>query len=156
MNNEQNRFIRYLMRHGVSITATQIAGDACPCISNNRSVYSAQWHADNPSADDCNKTGVINSTTTNTSIKAMLTFDANTLTNFLGIEAKGVIGEIQKGEVIMYGQCDTDGDFFDVSEFSERRDYLTYDSIEYFVRDNFKIDFTNNVGQVSILRIREA
>ena len=144
------------MRKGSAAIAVVITGDDCPCMSNNRNNYSAQWHADNPLADDCNKTGKLDTTSTTTNIKAMFTDGTQALGSLLNKEQISVIGEIQKGEQIMFGQCNTSGVFFDISGFVERRDYITYDGINYIVRDYFDINYMNDVGQVSILRKIEA
>ena len=150
--NEQKRFIKFLMRKGVTVVASIITGDVCPCMSNNRNNYSAQWHADNPLAEDCNKTGVINSTTTATNIKAMFIKGVQSLSSFLTKEQISVVGEIQKDEMFMLGQCNTSGTFYDVSSFVERRDYITVDSVDYLIRENTNIDYQNNIGQISILK----
>lgn len=136
---------------------TSVTGTVCPCMTwrdADRPSYSAEWHSLNPLADNCNKTGLIDTTTTTVAIKAMF-IAAGLMANMsmLSKEALTLIGELQNDDLVMYGAVNaSSGEFYDVSGLSEYNDKITYNSIDYIVRHHYNADFDANVGQVAVLK----
>jgi len=154
---KKERFLKYLYSKGKSITLTYYTGGSvCPCMISrdaNNPAYSAQWHIDNSSAEDCNGTGYIEQTEVSTTLKGNIQTELQSLSNFMNRENKSEIGELQKGDIVLFGQCSaSDGSWFDVSNLVEDRDYFTIDSNRYFRRNTTDINFESIVGQVSILK----
>jgi len=153
-------FCEDLNHFGKSATLVQVTGDACPCMtwrdSDNPS-YSAEWHRLNPAAEDCNGTGLINRTTTNTTIKAYF-YPPTALPNRLILtkEKIEVIGELQNDDLMLFGAVNAStGAYVDLSGLDELQDYITIDSRKYFVRHYYDLQNSDVVGQLALLRRKE-
>lgn len=149
----QQRFIEWLSRHGETATYNVISGDACPCMSSRGgggSSYSEEWHRNNSEDDDCGGTGLINSSTSATNIKAIFS-TPGVVANTIPIkEMLEVIGEIQNTDLFMWGTLDTDNDaYISISGNTEYVAYITKSSVDYSIRHVSTLPDTT--GQVAHL-----
>ena len=150
----QTRFLNWLARAPLaeSITITETSGTACPCMSSkNRTSYSEQWHRANPDDDDCNGTGLIDSTNTTTTVKAIIATPATMGTRIPGashmLEA---IGELAVTDLICWGFVNTSTNAQkSLSDPSDYTDKATYGGNDYFIRDVY--DIPGGVGQIARL-----
>lgn len=154
---DQEMYTIDLYHHGHDAALTQISGTTCPCMTwrdpDNPS-YSAEWHRLNPTADPCNGTGLIDTTTTNTSIKAFF-YPPTALPNrqILTKEMLAVIGEIAHDDLMLFGSVDaTTGVLVDLTGLNEARDYITYNSQKYLARHVFSLHTNIEVGQFALLK----
>ena len=156
MATRQQRFCKFLFRSGSDATVVSITGTQCPCMiyrSSEYPSYSQEWHRLYPSADDCGGSGLINSTTTSTAIKATFTTGIQSFATFMTNEIKVEIGEKQDWDMLMYGQCKaSDASFLDVSGYTEQDDYVTYNGNNYIIRHTFDVEYGGDVGQISLLK----
>jgi len=133
----QSRFLALVNRNGESVTLTVTTGTVCPCMSyKGRDSYSEEWHRLNPSEDDCGSTGLIDTTNTATTMKAILYFPqdiGNTPEAKAFLES---IGEIANTDLFALGNVKTsDLSFVDLRDYTEYDAKITYDSNNYSLRD---------------------
>jgi len=154
----RDQFLLWLATDDLAETATltTVTGDTCPCMEQGRKNYSPDWHVANPGEDDCEGTGLINTSTTTINIKAVFSpvgLAGNSIPTMK--EFIETIGEIQKDDLFLWGTVNTaDGSFADLSGKSEYTDYITKDSKKYLIRD--VSDIPASVGQVAHLVRRRA
>ena len=157
MTNEQ-RINRTIYKNGHSATVTVVAGDVCPCMifedANNPS-YSREWHRLNPTADDCSGTGLINTSSNDTNIKAMF-YPVALKVQSLNLDKESldkILGEMQNDDLIMYGAVDiSDLSTFDLSILSEYHDKILYRTNYYFVRHLFEIAADSFISQIAFIK----
>ena len=155
------RFLSWLNRCRLSETATltSVTGTACPCMTSrdaSNPSYSEEWHRNNSGEDDCNGTGLIDTTTVTTTFKAIFSppgLVGTTIPN--GTVLLQQIGEVTDDDLFMWGAVNSSTlaavSFDGLSEYN---DYITKDSIKYAVRD--VVDLPGSVGQVAVLVRRNA
>lgn len=128
----RSQFIKHLSHRGQAAVLYSITGTACPCWTYRGTGYSKQWHRDNPSADDCNGTGLISSSTASTNIKIFPYPIAAGIGSFnISDEIKQAIGKINDIDLIVYGTLDTDSHVFKSLVSYTDEDYITYDLNNY-------------------------
>ena len=154
---DQTVFMRDCYRFGNSATVTQVTGTACPCVKSSGS--SREWHRLNTGADECNGTGLINTTTTTTTVKAFFTNRLQSLMVFLNQFKKSEIGELDSADLFIFGVAKaSDASYFDISGLKEtgdnRANKITFASEDYLVRHVYSIAGLNEtvVGQVGLLK----
>lgn len=154
---DQERFLDWLNRFGDTCTMSVITGTVCPCSTSRDSSnpqYSLNWHRDNPSADACNGTLLISRTTTTTTIKAVI-HPPNVMATSIynGKEVLTALGEYQKDDMVYWGGINTSTlALVDISGKNENRDYITFNSINYSIRDVSKMYWKGSeLGQVARL-----
>jgi len=155
MASKQERFCKYLYRSGSDAILKSITGTVCPCMTSRSSsypAYSAEWHRLNPTAIDCNGVGKITTTTKSISIKAVFSIGIQSATAFLNSRDKSPIGEIPDYDLLMFGQCISDGSFLDISSYTEQDDYIIYNSSNYVIRNIYDIEYNGMIGQISLLK----
>jgi len=147
----QERFLNFLLTNSLAGTGTisEITGTACPCMisrdSSNPS-YSEKWHRDNPVGDgdeDCASTGTIDpgKTTTVTTFKAIFATPHMVAGVIPGSkELLDSIGEKSNSDLYLWGLVNTTTlAVIPILEKSEYVTYITYDSINYLIRDAWEI-----------------
>lgn len=156
---KQTRFCMHLLRKGASATLSSVTGTQCPCMISrdaDNPEYSHEWHRLYPDADDCNGTGLIDTTTTTTTIKGMVyPVQAATAAGLLSKEIMEVIGETQKDDLLWLGTANgTTGAFVDLSSYTEADDSISYESITYNIRHTFSFPWGSeaNVAQAAIFK----
>ena len=134
-----------------TITLTVVTGDQCPCMISrdaNNPTYSEQWHRDNSGEDDCQGTGLINSSTADTTLKCILGTWGIISNSIPG--AKKVlteIGEVNTTDLFGYGFVNTSTlAFTSLLSYTEYNAYITYSSVEYNIKDVFEV---MNIGEVA-------
>jgi len=154
----QGRFFEQLSIYGDSAVLTKITGTACPCMSyKDRDSYSEEYHRNNPLAEDCGGTGLIDpgKTTTNINIKFIVS-DINTASTFLpkALDIKEVYGEINARDLFIIGTMDTSNSNTseDLRNLNEYANWITYDSQKYLIR--FVTPIPKSVGQIALLKPR--
>jgi hypothetical protein len=157
---QQERLAKFLVRRGMTATVTIVTGTQCPCMISrdpNNPSYNPEWHVTvNPSADDCGGSGLINTTTTVTTVYASFMNEMQNINTLLTDQLLKEIGEVKTTDVIMVGQFEADGTFFNMSQFSEQSDKVTFGGVDYVVRHYHDIYHGELVGQVSLLKRKEA
>jgi hypothetical protein len=137
---DAERFLSWLYDFGSAATLNIVTGTACPCMvsrDSTKSEYSPEWHRNNPTALVCSGTGVITTTTTTTNIKAII-HPPGVMFNsiYAPKETLVPIGELQKDDMLFWGSVNTStGAFVDLSGKNENKDYVTFNSINYALRD---------------------
>ena len=132
----RDRMKRFMLQEGETATLTVITGDECRCFTYRDSAhprYDPEWHAQNPTAEDCQGTGLVNRTETVTTIKAFFHHPAHYSAEVQSKENKYVeVGELLNGELIMQGTFDTSGNFIDMSSYTEKTARITYLGTDYY------------------------
>jgi hypothetical protein len=91
-----------LARYGVTASLETVAGTVCPC-TTERGAYSPEWHRLNPAAASCAGTGLVNRTTTTTSIKAMF-YEAGIAGDEIHKKFSAeIIGQVKDDDLFMLG-----------------------------------------------------
>ena len=154
---DQSTFMIDCYRFGNTATVTQVTGTACGCVASQGS--SREWHRLHPTADDCNGTGLIDTTTTTTSVKSFFTNRLQSLMTFLNQYKKTEIGEIDDADLFIYGVAKAlDASYFDISGLKEtgdnRANKVTFNSQDYQVRHIYDIPGLDEtvIGQVGLLK----
>ena len=154
---DRSVFMLDCYRFGNTATATQVTGTACGCVKSSGS--SREWHRLHPDDDNCNGTGLVNTTTTTTSVKAFFTNRLQSLMTFLNQYKKTEIGELDDADLFMYGVAKaSDASYFDISGLKEtgdnRSNKVTFNSQDYLVRHVYDIPGLNEtvIGQVGLLK----
>ena len=151
----QPRFAKWLLRNGETATLIELTGSTCPCMTHfsDTPSYSKQWHRENPNADDCNGTGIINGTYSRTAIYGIFS-PPNLVGNSIpgGKEFIDSIGEIQKDDLIIWGITDASLNNVNVTYKSEYVTKVTHKGVDYTLKDMSIIP--NAVGQVARLARR--
>ncbi|MDD2869683.1 hypothetical protein [Neomegalonema sp.] len=117
-----------------------------------RPSYSEEWHRTiNPSASDCNGTGIIHATYTRTAIKAVFS-PPNLIGNSIpgGKEFLETIGEINNDDLILWGAVKTASAI--LVTLKDRTEYvnkITKGGVDYSIRDVSTI--AAGVGEVARL-----
>lgn len=126
-----DRFLQHVRRAGQSAVYHHETGDACPCVNSDTGYCDQEWHRNNPTADDCNGTGLINVAVTDTDVKAF-------------ILPKSAVGELDRIKIGLMDNADflfmgafktADGSLFDVSAFNEAFNYVLFQSNKYILRN---------------------
>ena len=143
MTHEQE-YLNNLMGNGYDVTVTVITGDICPCMVSrdaNISEYSAVWHELNPAPgnEHCNGTGLINRTSTVTSVKSFITNELESMESYLTQKLMTEIGEKHSSYVMMLG-CAVAGAKFDLSILNRKNATFTYKSNDYKLIHHFDLD----------------
>ena len=154
----QSRYNRWLIsgRGAEAGTLSVTSGSVCPCMTSwdsSSPSYSEQWHRENPSASDCNSTGVIHATVTNTAIYAVFSppgLFGESIPN--GKEVLQGIGELQKDDLIMWGVCNASMTSISLTYRSEYVTKISKGGVDYTIKDMSAMP--NSVGQVALLRRR--
>ena len=137
----QARYGAWLRLYGESGILSVITGTACPCMSyKNRVGYSEEYHRLNPGSADCLGTGLISRTTTTTSIYFMVASKSalETSNPEMGAWLES-IGEIKNSDLFIKGVSNASTDAqVDISVYTEQNAFITYNSINYTIRDVFK------------------
>ena len=153
-----SRFIGACLRYGDVFTAASVTGTQCPCMISrdaNNPTYSPDWHINNPAPgdEDCNGSGLIDTTSTTINLKGFLYPAALLGTSQVPEDIKSVIGEITNADLIVYGQVNTDTlAFYDLSGLTEYDDTITFDSVTYVDRKTFDLKIQNRIAQVSLFK----
>ena len=136
-------YTRHVEAFGSSATYRKVTGTACPCLTSRgdgSSVYSREWHRLYPTADDCGGTGLIDTTSTNYTIKAFFSMELETLSNYLKDRIQSKIGEMKNNYMIMYQPIYTsDYSFVDLDAINKNSDTIIWNSRYFkvlFVIDN--------------------
>lgn len=149
---KQANFIRHCVRKGHSLTFTITTGDTCPCMSWRGVGYSKDWHrTGNPGADvpDCNGTGLINTSTSNKTIKGFIVSEVMLGERNLPESVKTEIGKLDSAYMLLYGQVDiSNNSFYSLADFVERETLFTYSGDTYKVRKVFPL---SEVGELTLL-----
>ena len=125
------QFLIHIKRHGQSAVYHKITGDACPCVNNDTGYFDREWHRQNPGAEDCNGTGLINRTDTTTNIKAFILPKADV--DEITMEKIGLRSE--DDHFFMGAFDEANESLFDVSGFDERRDYIVFQGNSFILRN---------------------
>jgi len=152
----QKRFFLWLIQNDLADTATlniATGGSVCPCMTNWDSgvdMYSQQWHRDNPGASDCNNTGIIHATYTNTVIYAVFS-PPNLVSSSIptGKEFLESIGEITNDDLILWGVCNSSAVEVSLVDRTEYTAKITKETIDYTIKDVSVI--ASLIGQVARL-----
>ena len=152
---DKSIFMLDCYRFGAAATLTAVTGTTCPCQKTTGS--SKEYHRLYPLATDCNGTGKIDITTTTTAIKAFFTDRLQSLMTFLSQYKKTEIGEYEDADLFIFGTAKAaDASFVDLTGLEEsntnRANKITYQSHNYFIRHVYSIGFTEEVGQVALLK----
>ena len=152
---DKQMFMLDCYRYGATATLSQVTGTTCGCQKSSGS--SREWHRQNPTEDDCNGTGQIDTTTTTTSVKAFFTNRLQSLMQFLNKYNKSEIGELDIADLFMFGTAKAaDASFVSLVGLEEsntnRENKVIYDSQDYTIRLVYQIGFTEEVGQVALLK----
>lgn len=137
---EADRFLSWLLDFGEAGTLSIVTGTACPCMVSrdaNISEYSPEWHRNNPTAEACGGKGLITITTTTTNLKAIVCSPSAAGGSKYSVkEYLSTIGELQKDDMLFWGSINTATNaFLDLSGKNEARDYVTFQSVNYKIRD---------------------
>lgn len=148
----ETEFLKWVLLEGDTATYTAVTGDACPCMSWRGSGYSPEWHRLNPEDDACNGTGLINTESTETSIKGFF-YKTDIHYSFLTDDYKIPAGELKDADVILFGQCNAStGAFVDLATANVRADKITLDSVDYEIRKTLEPSITGRIGQMTALK----
>ena len=146
---KQSRFMAFCLRNGESATISNSSGTACPCWNWRGSGYSPEYHRLYPASANCNGTGLVSSSTAQTSVKAFF-YPLGVVGIKIPEDIKTVIGETVEGDLIMYGTANAStAALVDISALAEQEDYIAYNSKNYKVRKVY--DMPHGTGQVAIL-----
>ena len=150
------RYAAWVRIHGESATLSVITGTACPCMSyKNRIGYNAEYHTDNPDAEDCEKTGIIDpdKATTETSVYVLVGAAAALQRREDQDSWLKEIGEIQNTDLILQA-CfkQSDDSLIELAGYTEYNAFITYGGNDYNIKNVFPIPY--GVGEVAILRRR--
>ena len=142
-------------RFGADATLTTVTGTTCPCRKTSGS--SREYHRLNPSAADCLGTGQIDTTITETTIKGFFTNRLQSLMTFLNQYKNTEIGEMYDADLFIFGVAKaSDASFMDLSGYTEsntnRANKITYQGNDYLIRHVYSVGFTEEVGQVGLLK----
>jgi hypothetical protein len=154
----QSRYNKWLIsgRGAEAATLTETTGSVCPCMTSwdaNNPSYSEQWHRDNPAASDCDGTGIIHATETDTAIYGVFSppgLFGESIPK--GKEDLFPIGEVQKDDLILWGVCNASKESLDLTYKSEYVTKITKGGVDYTIKDMSYI--TTEIGQVALLRRR--
>lgn len=143
---DEATYIRHIESVGSSATWTHVTGTACPCLTSRgdgSSQYSTEWHRNNPTADDCEGTGLIDTTSTGYAIKAVFSMELETLSNYLKDRIQSKVGDMKNNYMIMYQPIKTsDYSLIDLESIDKNADTITWNSRYFkvlFVVDNAAI-----------------
>ena len=140
---KQERELKHLIKRGESVTLKSVTGTACPCWTYRGTGYSPQWHVEHPDADDCEDTGLIDTTTTTINLKATLYPPEITPSGIVWPDSlKTKIGEIGDIDLVMYGSVNNDTDaFVSLQSYTQQDDYVIYNSINYIIAKVIPLTF---------------
>lgn len=148
---DRQEFLYSLLSNGAEATISIVSGDICPCV-NARGI-SREWHRLHPNDPDCQGNGVINSTVTNKTVKAIFSNTLQTLAIFKNSFEKLPIGEDYAADLYMIGTVDvSNGSFFDVSILNENKDRIIFQNQEYIIRRAYDIWTNEVIAQVALLK----
>ena len=134
------QFIENSPLASIAVLST-ITGDQCPCMISrdaNNPRYSEEWHRNNTTADDCNKTGLINSVTVTTNIKGIAypasMVNASNIQS--GLTTLSQIGEMDATDIAWIGTLNLDSyEFISLSGYNDYNSKITYNDQDYFIKD---------------------
>jgi hypothetical protein len=141
----KDRTIKFILRMGEDATITSITGTVCPCTQRNGN-YNPQYHADFPTAQNCNGTKLISRTVSVVNFKAIF-YPAGLMgiTGWPG-DTKEVIGTLKETDTLMYIPV-ANFDTLDISVYKDA-DFVTYNSREFLIRKTYPVP---NIGYCAIL-----
>ena len=151
----QKRFFLWLIQNDLaeSATLTITSGSVCPCMTyfTDTPSYSAVWHRDiSPTASECNGTGIIHATYTNTKIHAVFAPPGLVGQSIpSGKEFLESIGEVQKDDLILWGVCNTSAVEVSLVDRTEYTAKITKATVNYTIKDVSV--FASLIGQVARL-----
>lgn len=156
MSDNQDRLVLWLLNNSLvqSAVLTKVTdGSVCPCMTSRDSdnpSYSAEWHANNPDEEDCNKTGIIGGSTSNVNIKAIIVKPGLAgLAIPIKLETVLPMGEFNDDDMLLYGTADADNDNYEsLDGLTDYTAYITFDSDKYLIRD---VTDVGDIGQVARL-----
>ena len=137
----KEEYVRQLMDRGQTGTVTVVTGTVCPCMTSrdvNVFEYSAYWHELHRN-EHCNGTGLIDVTTTQTTIRSFFTNEMETMATYLSKQLLTEIGEKQTRYLMMLG-CAAAGSMFDLSSLNRRNAVFTFNSKDYRLMHFFDLD----------------
>jgi len=121
-------------REGQAITKSVLTGIVCPCVDSETNLASEEWHRQNPNAEKCYGTGLIQSTRTGTTIYGFI----QPLTMKFQVPERlkqSEIGILDNNSFSFFGAVDGNLNFVSVDGMDERRDWLEYGGEKYVVQD---------------------
>ena len=130
--NHQAHFLNHVRNNGQSAVYTAITGDACPCVNSATGYCDQEWHFRNPAPgdEDCNGTGLIDTVTTNTNIKAFILPKAD-----LNEIQRQKVGLRAEDDYLFVGALNVSAEtLFDISGFNADHDYITFATHKYILR----------------------
>jgi len=134
--------MNHLSLHGEDAELTSITGTQCPCWDYRGSGYSAQYHRDNSSADDCERTGLIDTTTTTKNIKlTVYPIGAGVWGTNVPDYIKTEIGIMTGIDFVAFGTLDADDNVFLSLAAYGSEDTITYDSNDYRISKIYALTF---------------
>lgn len=150
MPDKLTEFKEHLLLNGDSVTYTALTGTNCPCRLYNdgtNASYSTEWHDNNSGEDACNGTLLIDTSTANTTLKAVITLDIDRVLEYLKSSLKTEIGQKGNRFVALLGCLDsTDNSLFDFSAVNKKGDYFTFNSKTFKLYDYEQTKEFFNVG----------
>ncbi|HNR69545.1 MAG TPA: hypothetical protein PKN24_15980 [bacterium] len=150
------RFINSIIANGTAATVKEYSGGTqCPCMISRGTeapAYSADWHRRNPSATNCNGTGLIGSTTSTVSIKTMV-IDAKAVGDEVDRSGKWTeIGKLEADDVALYGAVKvSDGSNYSFADLTDKNE-ITVLGNTYAVKYTLKIPIDGTVVTAALCR----
>lgn len=149
------RFLLSILKNGVDATITVYSGGTqCPCMISRGSeapAYSADWHRRNPTATDCEGTGLINSTTSTVKLKTMI-IDAALIGDALKSVGEMVDIGIKSGDMALYGavNSETMGNY-SLADLTDKN-IITVLDVTYSVKRVYRIPMGETVITAAVIR----
>ena len=153
----KKRFLKILYKSGMSANLIRLTGDQCPCMvfeDPDVPSYSPEWHRLNPTAENCNRTGLINTVETTIAIKSIF-YSVALKVQSLNLEKEILdkIGEWQKDDLLMYG-CVKVADMseIDLRTLNENVDKIQYDGKLYIPRHTLDVATNEIIGSLCLIK----
>jgi len=152
MNQDQLSLYAAIAQSGIAITFNKKTGDPCPCATSGdggRVGYSAEWHRENPDADHCNGSLIINASVSVINCKTLL-YNADQIKTD---ELKAMFGELQPDDIVINVLLNSsDWSEIDMSGISEQDDTFTYNGNTYVLRQYKDLQVSDSFCQVGLLK----
>lgn len=124
-------FLRSVRRNGQSAVLHHITGDTCPCVNAETGYADREWHRQNPTAEDCQGTGLINTSDSADNIRALIMPKAA-----VDEQTRERVGLRTEDDHLFMGAHDTtNGGLYDVSVFNDRADWIDYRGNRFTLRN---------------------
>lgn len=154
----QDQFMEALFYNGYEASIAVTSGTNCPC-STKYGAYSPEWHADNPTAENCSGTLKIAETVTTYTVKAIFLNDYEAIQTYLKNFKITEIGKLTDFDLLMIGTVNTsDLTFLNLSNLDADIDKIrfnvtiTVDSKTYIINHIYDVRADVLVGQVALLK----